>query len=144
MYTQLFKFAKRLVPRISSTEMIALQSGTTSLDRQIFQGAVELPKKKNYGVKNDTLIQQNVRELLNKYRNTNDAKVYPSVNIDSTLETMAKLRFFSLIIDEKYGGTKLSVEGLSTALSQLTSVNPALGIIAMVPNSLGPAELLEN
>ena len=144
MYTQLFNFAKRLVPRISSTEMIALQSGTTSLDRQIFQGEVELPKKKDYGVKNDKLIQQNVRELLNKYRHTNDTKVYPSANIDSTLETMAKLRFFSLIIDEKYGGTKLSVEGLSTALSQLTSANPALGIIAMVPNSLGPAELLEN
>ena len=146
MYGQLFKFAKKLVPRISSTEMIALQSGTTSLDRQIFQGEVKLPRKKDYRVKNDRFIQQNVRELLYFYneKNSNDVKVYPSVNIDSTLETMAKLRFFSLIIDEKYGGTKLSVEGLSTALSQLTSVNPALGIIAMVPNSLGPAELLEN
>ena len=146
MYGQLFKFAKKLVPRISSTEMIALQSGTTSLDRQIFQGKVELPKKKDYGVKNDRFIQQNVRELLYLYneKNSNDAKVYPSSTINSTLETMARLRFFSLIIDEKYGGTKLSVEGLSTALSQLTSVNPALGIIAMVPNSLGPAELLEN
>ena len=133
MYGQLFKFAKKLVPRISSTEMIALQSGTTSLDRQIFRGSVELPKKRDYGVKNDTLMQKNVRELLANHRKINsaDSKVYPSATIYSTLETMAKLRFFSLIIDEKYGGTKLSVEGLSTALSQLTSVNPALGIIAM-------------
>ena len=146
MYGQLFKFAKKLVPRISSTEMIALQSGTTSVDRQIFKGEVKLPKKVNYSVNNDKLIQANVRELLNDYRKRNEfgTKVYPSPIIDSTLGTMANLRMFSLIIDEKYGGTKLSVEGLSTALSQLTSVNPALGIIAMVPNSLGPAELLEN
>lgn len=145
MYGQLFKFAKKLVPRISSTEMIALQSGTTSVDRQIFQGKVKLSKKLNYGVNNDKLIQANVRELLNNYRKRNgiDSKVYPSPTIYSTLGTMANLQMFSLIIDEKYGGTKLSVEGLSTALSQLTSVNPALGIIAMVPNSLGPAELLE-
>lgn len=145
MYGQLFKFAKKLVPRISSTEMIALQSGTTSVDRQIFQGEVKLPKKLNYGVNNDKLIQANVRELLNDFRQRNEfgTKVYPSPTIYSTLGTMANLRMFSLIIDEKYGGTKLSVEGLSTALSQLTSVNPALGIIAMVPNSLGPAELLE-
>ena len=115
------------------------------MDRQIFQGEVNLPKKLNYGVNNDKLIQANVRELLNDYRQRNkiENKVYPNPTIYSTLGTMAKLRFFSLIIDEKYGGTKLSVEGLSTALSQLTSVNPALGIIAMVPNSLGPAELLE-
>lgn len=71
MYGQLFKFAKKLVPRISSTELIALQSGTTSLDRQIFQGEVKLPRKKDYRVKNDKFIQRNVRELLYFYNEKN-------------------------------------------------------------------------
>ena len=34
----LFNSVKKLVPRISQTELIALRSGNTSLDRQIFQG----------------------------------------------------------------------------------------------------------
>ena len=37
---QLFKRVQQLIPRISNTEMIALQSGTTSIDRQIFEGHV--------------------------------------------------------------------------------------------------------
>ena len=39
----LFNSVKKLVPRISQTELIALRSGNTSLDRQIFQGRVNLP-----------------------------------------------------------------------------------------------------
>lgn len=37
---QIFQRVKKLIPRISSTEMIALQSGTTSIDRQLFEGDV--------------------------------------------------------------------------------------------------------
>lgn len=147
IYKQLFRFAKRLVPRISDTEMIALQSGTTSLDREIFKGVVNLPPKQDYTNQNDILMQKNVEKLVESHSKSHpdpNVKLYPNNNIYTTLETMSKLKFFSLIIDEKYGGTKLSVEGLSRSLSQLTSFSPALGIIAMVPNSLGPAELLEN
>ena len=32
----IFRSVKKLIPRISDTEMIALQSGTTSIDREIF------------------------------------------------------------------------------------------------------------
>ena len=39
----LFKRVKKMIPKISATEMIALQSGTTSLDREIFKGVVEYP-----------------------------------------------------------------------------------------------------
>ena len=37
---------------------------------------------------------------------------------------------------------KLSVNELSKVLTQITSVDPALGVVAMVPNSLGPGELI--
>ena len=45
MYKQLFQKCKSLLPRISETELLALKSGTTSLDRQIFEGKVFYPKK---------------------------------------------------------------------------------------------------
>ena len=49
---------------------------------------------------------------------------------------------FSFLIDEKYGGIKLSVNELSDILTKITTVDPALGVIVMVPNSLGPGELI--
>ena len=42
----LFRKVKKMIPKISATEMISLQSGTTSLDRSIFKGVVEYPEFK--------------------------------------------------------------------------------------------------
>ena len=39
---RIFKTVKKLIPKISETELIALRSGTTSLDRDIFKGKVIL------------------------------------------------------------------------------------------------------
>ena len=44
MYKKLFGLTKKIIPRISDTELIALRSGTTSLDREIFMGKVKYPK----------------------------------------------------------------------------------------------------
>ena len=41
----LFQRVKKMIPRISDTEMIALQCGTTSIDRELFEGKV---KKQNF------------------------------------------------------------------------------------------------
>ena len=39
---RIFKTVKNLIPKISETELIALRSGTTSLDRDIFCGKSSL------------------------------------------------------------------------------------------------------
>lgn len=44
---RIFQNIKRIVPRVSDTELIALKSGTTSIDRDIFMGKVSYPKKVN-------------------------------------------------------------------------------------------------
>ena len=46
------------------------------------------------------------------------------------------------MIPEKYGGKVMYVEEMSNILTYITSANPTLGVITMVPNSLGPSELL--
>ena len=51
-------------------------------------------------------------------------------------------KYNSFLIDEKYGGIKLSTNEISSILTRISSVDPSLGVITMVPNSLGPAELL--
>ena len=136
MYRVLFNFVKRKIPKISDTELIALRSGDVSIDRQILEGQVKLPKK---GIYNEIFPKDKLDDLLNKFDNT---QVYPNDNNNKWIEHLAKEGFFSLIISEKYGGIKLSVNELSKVLTQITSVDPALGVVAMVPNSLGPGELI--
>ena len=145
MYSKLFSYVRSIVPRISETELIALRSGTTSVDREIFKGKVNISVTPTIKKKEETeFSEKTVENVLRKFRDVK--QVYPSNKIGEIIETLAKNRFFSFIIDEKYGGTKFSfnVSGLSRILTKLTSANPALGIVVMVPNSLGPAELLEN
>ena len=40
MYNLIYKNVKKIIPRISETELLALRSGTTSIDREIFLGKV--------------------------------------------------------------------------------------------------------
>ena len=44
---KVFDLVKKKIPKISSTELIALRSGNTSLDRQILNGKVILPSTLN-------------------------------------------------------------------------------------------------
>ena len=62
MYRQFFNFVKNKIPRISDTELIALRSGDVSIDRQILQGKVTLPKKPVYKEK---FPSAKLEELLN-------------------------------------------------------------------------------
>ena len=138
MYKSVFNSVKKLIPKISETELIALRSGTTSLDRQIFEGKVTLDNIKKTKTK-FKFDENKINELLTKYK---DDKVYPNDNDNEIIKFLGKNKFFSFIIDEKYGGTNLSVKELTSVLTKITSVNPPLGVATMVPNSLGPGELL--
>jgi acyl-CoA dehydrogenase len=145
MYRYIFNYIKRVIPRISDTELIALRSGNTSIDRQILEGKVILPKKVKYVNK---FPKENLDKLLYDYtenlydENDKETVIYPNNNDNMWINYLAKNKYFSFLIDEKYDGIKLSVNELSNILTKITSVNPALGVVSMVPNSLGPGELL--
>ena len=136
MYPRLFRYVKNKLPRISDTEMIALKSGTVSIDRDILSGNIKYPKPAVYYNK---FPQENLVNLLEKYDNT---KIYPNDNDNYWINHLAKNKFFSFLIDKTYGGIKLTVNEQSNILTQIASVSPALGVVAMVPNSLGPGELI--
>ena len=140
MYSRLFNYVKTKIPRISSTELIALRSGGTSIDRDILTGTINYPtSKNNKNTKHDKFDKTTLNEVLNKY---DGSPIYPNCDNNKWINYLAKNKFFSFLIDEKYGGTKLSVREQSSILTQISSVSPALGVVAMVPNSLGPGELI--
>ena len=134
--TKIFNFVKNKIPKISKTELIALTSGNTSIDRSILLGNVILPKKINYKNK---FNEDKLNNLLEKFDNS---KIYPNDNSNYWIYYLAKNKYFSFLIPKEYGGIKLSVNEMSNILTKITSVDPALGVISMVPNSLGPGELL--
>ncbi len=139
MKKSLFNYVKTIVPKISQTELTALRSGTTCIDRQIFNGKVSLPVSTPKPFDKTNLFNHKIDDLLKLHGND---KIYPNPHYKEIIDYIKTNRFFSFIINEKYGGANLSVKDQSSLLTKITSKNPALGVTVMVPNSLGPAELL--
>ena len=139
MYRYLFNKVKNIIPKISATELIALRTGNVHCDRDIFKGELKIPDKlKNEDNKFD---ESRITHLLNTYGNS---KIYPSKETKQIFNVLGKNKFFSFLIPKEYGGIKLSVRELSNILTKISSKNLGLGVSVMVPNSLGPSELLIN
>ena len=109
----LFNLVKNKIPKISSTELIALRSGNTSLDRSILLGKIKFPEKKTLENK---FPKSKLNELLNTYDGT---RVYPNNNSNYWINYLAKNKYFSFLIDESYGGIKLSVNETSNMLTKI-------------------------
>lgn len=146
MYKNLFNRVKKIIPKISETEIIALKSGGVSIDREIFKGKINynslLNNKNIYKISNyETTFINSTNELL-KFVGPNN--IYPSKKINSIMNYLGENGFLSMIIDKKFNGNRVSISTQSKVLSIISSYNPSLGVATMVPNSLGPAELLQH
>lgn len=143
MYRVIFDKIKKIIPKISETEIIALKSGGTHIDRELFKGKINYKKLFEPIKKCNTPIEieKKIEEILEK---TGKNNIYPNEKIKETMSYLGKNGFLSMIIDKSYGGNRLPVETQSYILSKISSYNPSLGVVTMVPNSLGPAELLQH
>jgi len=144
MYRKLLNTSKRLVPRISETESIALNSGTTSIEKFFFKGKMNKGYlKQNYKYPNinpDSIINTSVNELCNSI---DDYNIYQTKNIDSKIfDSIKEKKLFGMIIPKKYGGLELGHHEQSQIVQKISTASNPVGVIIMVPNSLGPAELL--
>lgn len=141
MYPVLFSAVKKIIPKISETELIALRSGGVSIDRDIFSGKIDYTKlaKTTESPKNQMLDV--TRSILRKY---GDVQMYPSSNIKNIMTDLGEKGFLGMIIDKKYNGNRLPISIQSEILTMMSSYNPAFAVVTMVPNSLGPGELLQH
>ncbi len=146
MYKHLFNRVKKIIPKISETEIIALKSGGVSIDREIFKGKVNYcnllnPRGVHKITPDENIFINSTRDLLKRF---GPNSIYPSENINSVMSYLGKNGFLSMIIDKKFQGNRVSIAAQSKVLSMISSYNPSLGVVTMVPNSLGPAELLQH
>jgi len=142
LYRRAFNVVKSIIPKISETEIIALKSGGVSIDRELFSGKVDYAKlyKPLLHPPKDP-VEDKINDLL---KTTGTENIYPNENIRATMKRLGELGLLSMIIDKKYNGNRLPITTQSRILSKIASYNPSLAVTVMVPNSLGPAELLQH
>ena len=139
-----FNFAKKLVPRISETERIALTCGTIGFDREIFSGSPKYENLLKYNVslsaKEEKFLNSTLDSICSK---VNDYQIMKTQNIqDDNLDRLKKSGIFGMLINPEMGGLDFSTHARSQIVQKLSSRSGSLGVVAMVPNSLGPGELL--
>lgn len=136
---------KNLVPNISKTEQEALEAGTNFIEEDFFKGEVNFEKVKNQ--KNITLTQEEQEFLDNKVdelcKIESDWQIFQNRDISKkSWEFIKSNKFFGMIIPKEYGGLGFSATAHSKVIEKLVSRSQVLAITIMVPNSLGPAELI--
>ena len=141
---RIFKQIKKIVPRISDTELTALRSGTVSVDGDIFRGFIPGSVIGTQPISKDIPHQYNRKGMHTIMKTLSNCQVYPNDKTDDILNALSHEKMFSFIISKKYGGTELLTSEMSSVLTEITSANPGLGVTVMVPNSLGPGELLQH
>jgi len=142
-----FMKAMKFLPAISPTEQTAIEAGTVWIDRDLFSGKPDFGKlmREPYPDLTDAeraFLDGPVEEVC---RMTNDWEVYKQRDLPPEVWTYLKEnKFFGMIVPEEYGGLGFSASANSAVVQKLGSRSLPLSISVMVPNSLGPAELLNH
>jgi len=137
--------ALKFLPKISETERTAIDAGNVWMDAELFSG------KPNF----DRLMGQRYSELTEEEQAfldgscekicemVDDWEVHKNREFPPEVwDYLKKEKFFGMIIPKEYGGLGFSAIANSAVVAKLSSKSSPLGITVMVPNSLGPAELL--
>lgn len=135
----------KLLPVISTTEREALEAGTVWADGELFSGKPDFTKllAEDYpdlSPEEQAFMDGPVNEVC---RMTDDWKVFQDRDLPPEVWQFLKDKgFFGMIIPESFGGLGFSASANSAVVAKLASRSGPLAITVMVPNSLGPAELL--
>jgi len=142
---QVMKMLAPIFPKMSDTERIALEAGTVWWDAELFSGAPDWNRITGFAPKG---LSENERrflagpckklcDMLDDYGVRQDGDLPPEV-----WQFVKREKFMGMIIPESYGGLGFSALANSSVVTMLSSRSVAASVTVMVPNSLGPAELL--
>lgn len=136
---------KGLLPKISATEEAALQAGTNWVEADFFKAQVNF---KEINAQKVTILTKEEQDFLDNEVNelcemTTDWEIFQNRDLSPQVWQFIKdKKFFGMIIPKEYGGLGFSATAHSRVIEKLVSRSQVLAITIMVPNSLGPAELI--
>ena len=143
---RLYGLYRKALPRVSRTEQEALDAGTTWWDGDIFSGRprwkelLKVPAP-SLTEKERSFIDGPIEELCRRADDWDICENHRRLP-DELWTFIREHRMFGMIIPEEYGGLGFSAQANSAAVMKLSSRNLTAAITVMVPNSLGPGELL--
>ena len=141
-----FRAYKKLLPAMSQTEREALEAGTVWWEGELFSGKPRWEKLLAFAQPTLTAEEQDFldHECEELCRMSNDWET-TQVHHDLPPEAWAYIKekgFLGMIIPKRYGGMEFSAYAHSMVVQKLSTRCSAAAVSVMVPNSLGPAELL--
>ena len=143
---RLLALFRRALPEMSSTERDAIEAGTVWWDAELFTGRPDWA----------ALLAHGPPVLSDEERAFVDRECSTLADLANDWETTARWQdlspqawqylkqqgFLGMIIDKQHGGKGFSAYAHSQVVMKLASRCSAATVSVMVPNSLGPAELL--
>ncbi|MEO8062691.1 MAG: acyl-CoA dehydrogenase [Pseudomonadota bacterium] len=138
----------RLLPSMSQTEKEALEAGTVWWDGELFTGKPRFEKllaskAPQLNSEEQAFIDGPCEELCRMYDDW-DVTHKRGDMPPKVWDYLKAKGFFAMIIPKKYGGLEFSAFAHSCVLVKLASRAGLLAATTAVPNSLGPAELLNH
>ena len=140
-----FLEATNMLPRISQTERIAIEAGNVWVEGELFSGRPDFKRilaqpYPRLNREEQAFIDGPVEELC---RTVTGWQVYVQREIPQEIwDIIRRDRLFGLIVPREYGGHRFSAAANSAVVSKLAAHCYPMAVTVMVPNSLGPAELL--
>ncbi|KRA19197.1 acyl-CoA dehydrogenase [Pseudomonas sp. Root569] len=141
----LFSWFQKVLPPMSETERDAIDAGTVWWDGELFSGRPDWDKllaypKVQLTEEEQAFIDGPTEELCAM---VSDWEIGQAMDLPpEAWEHIKTHGFFALIIPKEYGGKGFSAYAHSQVAMKLATRSGDLASTVMVPNSLGPAELL--
>lgn len=139
-------YIRQVLPPMSDTEREAIDAGGVWWEAQLFRGAPEWRDLLETPPASLTSEEQAFLDgpvdtfcaMLDDWQITNDLRDLPP----EAWRFLKDNGFFGLVIPREYGGKGFSATAHSSIVMKIAARSGSAAVTVMVPNSLGPAELL--
>lgn len=139
---------KNNLPPLSETEREALESGDVWWDAELFSGKPDWQRLRDWPTPALTQAERAFLDnqvetlclMLDDWQITHECLDLPP----EVWQYLKEERFFGMILPEEFGGLGFSALGHSEVIMKIASRSITAAVTVMVPNSLGPGQLLLN
>ncbi|MGH8494526.1 MAG: acyl-CoA dehydrogenase [Gammaproteobacteria bacterium] len=143
---RLLRWFRSVLPPMSATERDAIDAGSVWWDGELFSGRPDWGKLMDApaaGLNDEerAFLDGPVNELcamLDDWEIEHDLNDLP----EAAWQFLRSQRFFGMIIPKRYGGLEFTPRAQSEVVMRIGTRNVSAAVTVMVPNSLGPGELL--
>ena len=140
------KTFRKILPQVSQTEQEALDAGTVWWDGELFSGSPDWHKLLAYPrptltPEEQSFLDNETETLCSMLDDWDITHVRQDIS-PQAWQYIKDKGFFGMIIPKAYGGLEFSAQMHSAVVTKVASRSATGAVTVMVPNSLGPAELL--